>query len=105
LSRARQPALVIDLASRRRPPAERIVARCSCGRAFTGAEWLGLSFVGIQRGYGGAPDIEVRLCLCGSSRSIDAALAAKLGSGPAMRHQGWGWRAWRQLSKWAGVWR
>jgi hypothetical protein len=104
LSRARHTALVIDLASRRRPPAERIVARCPCGRAFTGAEWMALAFVGIQRGYG-ASDLEVRLCRCGSSRSIDATLAATLGSAPAAAHQGWSWRAWRQLSKWAGVWR
>lgn len=53
------------------PPApEAIVKRCSCGRAYTMADWYRLERIGLQLllDHGGCLDL--RACACGSSISL-----------------------------------
>lgn len=45
--------------------------RCGCGRAFTGAEWLALEYVGRMDDCAGGY-LALRNCVCGSTISVDA---------------------------------
>lgn len=47
-------------------PAE-IVNVCSCGKAYTLAEWLALPYVGVQCDE--VEHLEMRNCTCGSTRA------------------------------------
>lgn len=40
------------------------VNTCHCGESYTGTRWLGLEFVGLMG------DLELRNCVCGSTRAI-----------------------------------
>jgi len=45
------------------------VARCSCGAAYTEAEWQALRRIGTQEDVFGHPPQELRDCRCGSTIS------------------------------------
>lgn len=46
------------------------VVVCECGRSYTEAQFVELRFVGIQTWDDGSPDMELRNCVCGSTRCL-----------------------------------
>ena len=52
-------------------PASNLGTTCSCGIAYTAEQWADLELCGHIRMHGDGPDLELRNCPCGSTRSIE----------------------------------